>query len=43
MPLHEIAAIEAFRYQAKMPSLSAAVRELLRRGLVSFEEEEEER
>ena len=29
----ELAAIEEFRFQARMPSRSAAVRELLRRGL----------
>ena len=28
----ELAAIEEFRFQARMPSRSAAVRELLRRG-----------
>jgi hypothetical protein len=31
----EIAAIEDFRYRARMPSQAAAVRELLRRGLAS--------
>jgi hypothetical protein len=36
----EIAAIENFRYEARMPSLQAAVRELLRRGLASSDEEE---
>ena len=34
----EIAAIEDFQYQARMPSRAAAVRELLRRGLASVEE-----
>jgi hypothetical protein len=29
----ELAAVEEFRYQARMPSRSAAVRELLRQGL----------
>ena len=29
----ELAAIEEFRFQAQMPSRSAAVRELLRRGM----------
>jgi hypothetical protein len=29
----ELAAIEEFRFQARMPSRSAAVRELLRRGM----------
>jgi hypothetical protein len=29
----ELAAVEEFRYQARIPSRSAAVRELLRRGL----------
>ena len=36
----EIAAIEDFRYQARRPSLQATVRELLRRGLASADEEE---
>jgi hypothetical protein len=36
----EIAAIEDFRYQARMPSRAAAVRELLRRGLASVKEED---
>jgi hypothetical protein len=31
----ELAAINDFRYRARMPSLAAAVRELLRRGLAS--------
>jgi hypothetical protein len=30
----EIAAIDNFRFQARMPSRAAAVRELLRRGLI---------
>jgi hypothetical protein len=29
----ELAAIEEFRFQSRMPSRSAAVRELLRRGM----------
>jgi hypothetical protein len=29
----QLAAVEEFRYQARMPRRSAAVRELLRRGL----------
>ena len=36
----EIAVIEDFRYQARMPSRAAAVRELLRRGLAAVEEED---
>jgi hypothetical protein len=36
----EAAAIEDFRYQARMPSLQAAVRELLRRGLATVQEED---
>jgi hypothetical protein len=35
VPPGEIAAIDAFRFQARMPSRAAAVRELLRRGLDS--------
>jgi hypothetical protein len=35
----ELAAIDEFRYQARMPSWSAAVRELLRRGLASSDDE----
>jgi hypothetical protein len=31
----EIAAIDDFRFQARMPSRAAAVRELLRRGLIA--------
>ena len=33
--LDELAAIEEFRYQVRMPTLAAAVRELLRRGLAA--------
>jgi hypothetical protein len=33
----EVAAVDEFRYQARMPSRAAAVRELLRRGLASSE------
>jgi hypothetical protein len=36
----EAAQIEDFRYRARMPSLQAAMRELLRRGLASIEEED---
>jgi metal-responsive CopG/Arc/MetJ family transcriptional regulator len=39
LPADEVAAIDAFRYQARMPSRAEAVRELLRRGLASVEEE----
>jgi hypothetical protein len=31
----ELAAIDEFRFQARMPSRAAAVRELLRRGLIA--------
>jgi hypothetical protein len=34
----KIAAVDEFRYRARMPSRAAAVRELLRRALVSVEE-----
>jgi hypothetical protein len=37
---HEIAAIDAFRFQTRMPSRAAAVRELLRRALVSESEDQ---
>lgn len=33
LPAGELAAIEEFRFRARMPSRAAAVRELLRRGL----------
>jgi hypothetical protein len=33
LSIDELAAIEEYRYQARMPSRAAAVRELLRRGL----------
>jgi hypothetical protein len=36
----EIAAIDAFRFQNRMPSRAAAVRELLRRALVSESEDQ---
>lgn len=39
LAVDEIAAIDEFRFRARMPSRSAAVRELLRRGLVSAEKE----
>jgi metal-responsive CopG/Arc/MetJ family transcriptional regulator len=35
LPGDELAAIDGFRFQARMPSRAAAVRELLRRGLAS--------
>jgi metal-responsive CopG/Arc/MetJ family transcriptional regulator len=35
LPGDELAAIDEFRFQARMPSRAAAVRELLRRGLAS--------
>jgi hypothetical protein len=35
LPPDEDAAIDDFRYQTRMPSKAAAVRELLRRGLAS--------
>lgn len=31
----DLAAVEAFRFKARMPTRAAAVRELLRRGLAS--------
>jgi hypothetical protein len=37
LPIDELAAIEEYRYQARMPSRAAAVRELLRRGLALSE------
>ena len=39
---HEIAAINAFRFQARMPSRAAPVRELLRRALVPESEDSPE-
>jgi metal-responsive CopG/Arc/MetJ family transcriptional regulator len=39
LPSDVLAVIDEFRYRARMPSLSAAVRELLRRGLASTEKE----
>jgi hypothetical protein len=41
LPTDELAAIDEFRYRARMPSLAAAVRELLSRGLASAEKEPE--
>lgn len=41
LPADEIEAIEDFRYKARMPSLAAAVRELLRRGLALDKEDED--
>jgi hypothetical protein len=35
LPADEIAAVDEFRFQARMPSRAAAVRELLRRGLAA--------
>jgi hypothetical protein len=35
LPGDELAAIDEFRFQARMPSRAAAIRELLRRGLAS--------
>jgi hypothetical protein len=35
IPADELPALDEFRYRARMPSLSAAVRELLRRGLAA--------
>jgi metal-responsive CopG/Arc/MetJ family transcriptional regulator len=35
LPADELAAIDEFRFQARMPSRAAAVRELLRRGLIA--------
>jgi hypothetical protein len=39
LPTDEAAAIDEFRYRARMPRLAAAVRELLRRGLASVEKD----
>jgi metal-responsive CopG/Arc/MetJ family transcriptional regulator len=39
LPTDELAAIDEFRFQARMPSRAAAVRELLRRGLASAEKD----
>jgi hypothetical protein len=41
LPPDEIAAIDAFRFQARIPSRAAAVRELLKRGLDSASAEDE--
>jgi hypothetical protein len=41
LPADEIDAIKGFGYKARMPSLAAAVRELLRRGLASDKEDED--
>jgi hypothetical protein len=35
LPADELAALDEFRFQARMPSRAAAVRELLRRGLIA--------
>jgi hypothetical protein len=37
LTLDEVAAIDNFRYQARMPTRASAVRKLLRRGLASSE------
>jgi hypothetical protein len=37
LPTDEVAAVDEFRYRARMLSRAAAVRELLRRGLASFD------
>jgi hypothetical protein len=36
----EMASIEDFQYRARIPSLAAAVRELLRRGLAAIKEDD---
>jgi hypothetical protein len=41
LPTDKVAAIDQFRFQARMPSRAAAVRELLRRGLASAQKEQE--
>jgi metal-responsive CopG/Arc/MetJ family transcriptional regulator len=37
IPLDELKAIDDFRFQHRMPSRTAAVRELIRRGLAASE------
>jgi hypothetical protein len=37
LPTEDVAAVDDFRFQARIPSRAAAVRELLRRGLASSE------
>jgi len=39
LPTDELAAIDEFRFQARMPSRAAAIRELLKRGLASADED----
>jgi hypothetical protein len=39
LPSDELAAIDEFRFRLRMPSLAAAVRELLRRGLASADKD----
>jgi hypothetical protein len=39
LPTEELAAIDEFRFQARMPSRAAAIRELLKRGLASADED----
>jgi hypothetical protein len=38
IPGEEFAALQTFRYEARMPSFAGAVRELLRRGLALDDE-----
>jgi hypothetical protein len=40
LPAEELAAVDDFRYRVRMPSRAAAVRELLRRGLASLENDD---
>jgi hypothetical protein len=40
LPVEELAAIDEFRYRVRMPTRAAAVRELLRRGLASLENQD---
>ena len=39
IPLDELKAIDDFRFRHRMPSRTAAVRELIRRGLATSEEQ----
>ena len=39
VPANELATIDEFRYQTRMPSRAAAVRELLKRGLDSADKD----
>ena len=36
----ELAAVEEFRFRARMPSLAAAARELVRRGMASVKNDQ---